>query len=297
MLSHFKSYTYILVIVLLVLVGLSKAAENSSQIIPPPTRIYVLASPRACLINPTNFDWVKQVIPPPLSIGAAENFPRDNGEIKIASGTRVVFCLSRQLEGVWYPGSFGKLGCSLVLQMRKPIYPLPEEPYPQDMNDINEDALCPWVTIGHDAASDVRFGPSIGRAKIGVPVLFKKPGLYLLRGVIQTTAQPYPKNQFEPADNANLPEQPPTPKIPPVALDKDIVYVKVKVVDLPIIQIVPDEPPSLDPDATYIIPMPKEFDPDQISADLNGDRRVDFADLAIMAQQWGKQVEIPFADE
>ena len=147
-----------------------------------------------------------------------------------------------------------------MLQKRRPCREHPQlEPDIQDIDiadanditDANGVRHNHWVTIGRDGAGDVRRGPSIGKAKIAVPVLFDRPGVYLLRGIIRTIAVPlYPR-----------PSEEPKPKRPLAAVDRDVVYVKVKVVDLPITQITPDEEPTLEPDVAYILPMPKETSP------------------------------------
>lgn len=46
--------------------------------------------------------------------------------------------------------------------------------------------------------------------------------------------------------------------------------------------------------------MSKVIDPNQppeLDANLNGDEVINFADLAIMAQQWGNEYEMPFTDD
>ena len=301
MLNHLKLWICLPVAVLLVC-GIvtaqpSQAKEQSGQVFPPPTIKYVLASPRAALIGPVR---AATGLHGRQSAGAG-NFPRENGEVKIPAGARVVFCLSRNLEGVWYRRSFGRLSVSMVLQKRRPCRKHPQTELNvqdidtadvNDITDVNGAAHNHWVTIGRDGAGDVRRGPSIGRAKVGVPVLFKRPGVYLLRAKIRTTAQPlYPR----PSEEPNALEST-KPKRPPAAVAKDVVYVKVKVVNLPIIQIAPDQEPTPAPDAAYILPMPKEIDPNDpgmLSADLNGDQTVNLVDFVIMTQQWGNELEIP----
>ena len=300
--NHLKLWICLPVTVLLLSCGVvlaqdSQTEQQGGQVLPPPTIKYVLASPRAALIGPVRAAAARHG----RQSAGAENFPRENGEIKIPTGARVVFCLSRNLEGVWYRRSFGRLGASIVLQKRRPCREHPQlEPDIQDIDiadanditDANGVRHNHWVTIGRDGAGDVRRGPSIGKAKIGVPVLFDRPGVYLLRAKIRTTAQPlYPR----PSEEPNALEST-KPKRPPAAVAKDVVYVKVKVVNLPIIQIAPDQEPTPAPDAAYILPMPKEIDPNDpgmLSADLNGDQTVNLVDFVIMTQQWGNELEIP----
>jgi hypothetical protein len=297
----------------------SQATDPAVQLCPPPVIKYTMAGPRACLIGspPWITDRPRLYY---LPTGAAENFPRKNGAIRVRAGTKVVFCLSRQIEGVWYPRSYGLLGTSLVLQWCRACKCVDSRCMEYDcLRCNNEECICadsahisPWVTIGRDGAKDVRKGPSIGRAKVGIPILFKKPGIYYLRGIVRTTAQPYyPRpievwhdrlldevsaQQLSAVDIEAKPEI--LPHIPP-AVDKDIIYVRVHVVDWPIAQIECEEAMSLDPDG-LITPIPKEIDPDdpdQLSADLTGDELVNLSDFAVMAEQWGKELELPFGED
>ena len=80
---------------------------------PIPVMKYTVASPRACLIGPPIWSTNAYYLP----TGAAENVPRAHGYLRVRVGTRVVFCLSRDLEGVWYRRSYGCIGTSMVLQL------------------------------------------------------------------------------------------------------------------------------------------------------------------------------------
>ena len=264
---------------------------------PVPVIKYAMASPRACLIGPPVWSSNAYYLP----TGAAENFPRANGAIKVPVGTRVVFCLSRDLEGVWYPHSYGCLGTSLVLQWCQ-YCKTADCNCPKCDPDSTDIRPCPWVTIGRDGAKDVRKGPSIGRARVGVPVRFRRPGIYYLRGIIHTFARPWyprPLDQWRQrllgdSNSADI-----LPPIPPME-DKDVVYVRVHVADVPVVPVEPKEEAVLDPDVIHITPMPKDIDPNEPPeppADLNGDEVINFADLAIMAQQWGKEYQMPFSDD
>lgn len=289
-----------------------------------PVLKYTVASPRACLINPTNHTFDRCLRPR----GDADNFPRRHGSIRVLMGTRVVFCLSRDIEGVWYTGSVGCMGSSMILQRHR-LCSCPDltdceclkpDPNNPDARCVCENCLrlgavccprpddvaiepCPWVTIGKDGARDCRKGPSIGRARIGVPVHFRRPGTYLLRAIVRTFAQPkypLPLEQWRdcllqnPDDtNAVLPE------LPPVE-DKDVIYIRVRVVECITDSAEADEIPTDDPDFRYIKPMLKDVDPNEpvdLDSDLNGDEVVDLADFAIMAQQWGKEYDMPFNDD
>ena len=304
-----------LLVLVLVCVAVSAHRQDSVELVRPvpvPVIKYAMASPRACLIGPPVWVTDRAYY---LPTGAAENFPRANGAIKVPVGVRVVFCLSRDLEGVWYPHSYGCLGTSLILQWCRWCkcvdatcleYKCPECDCLECDPDATDVRRCPWVTIGRDGAKDVRKGPSIGRAKVGVPVCFRRPGIYYMRGIIHTVAKPWYIRPLEPwrerilgdtdGDSASVDILPPIP----AAEDKDIVYVRVHVVDLPILEVEPEEQTPDDPDVAHIKPMPKDIDPNQpseLSADLNLDEVVNFADFAIMAQQWGKEYEMPFSDD
>ncbi|MBN2138358.1 MAG: hypothetical protein JW720_11175 [Sedimentisphaerales bacterium] len=330
----------------LLVMGVVFAEDDATRPIDPnairhayrPVLKYAVASPRACLIGPPDYPidrcWRPQ--------GDADNFARRNGRLRVPVGTRVIFCLSRDIEGVWYSGSYGCLGASMVLQICRPcqcIEPDPTQTRPDpnycdpDPNCCSPDpneciyarcrcenclrlgavecpspddpaiVPCPWVTIGKDGARACRKGPSIGRARIGVPVHFRRPGIYLLRAIVHTFAKPgypLPLDQWrdcfltDPADTtAVLPDLPP-------AEDKDVIYIRVRVVDNLIDDVEPDDIPTDDPDFTYIKPMPKDVDPNEpvvLDSDLNGDEVIDLADFAIMGQQWGRQYETPFTDD
>ncbi len=271
--------------------------ENNVQARRMPVMKYTMASPRACLIGPPIWSTNAYYMPS----GDAENFPRAHGTLRVPLGTRVVFCLSREIEGVWYSRSYGLLGTSLVLQWcRNCIGPVcdcidcPAEP--------DDTELCPCVTIGKDGARDVRKGPSIGRAKVGVPVRFRRPGFYHLRGIITTVAKPYYPRPLDAWYEHLLTPDDPNQVLPsiPVAVDRDIVYVRVRVVDILVDDVEPEEDPSQDPDIEHIRPIPKDIDPNEpigLEADVNGDEVINFGDLAIIFQQWGREYAMPFTDD
>ena len=299
-----------------------------------PTIHYTMASPRAALIGPPL--WSNNT---PrayyLPSGGAENFPRGSGSIRVRTGSRIVFSLSRELEGVWYAGSYGALSTSLELQWcrackctdaqwKECVCVLCEcakckcaacacpDVDCDDASRVDCDCpatsdvkpvICPWVTIGKDGAKDVRKGPSIGRAKVGVPVCFRRPGIYYLRGIVRTVAQPFYPRPIEPWYDRLVDENATDKVLPriPAAVDKDIVYVRVQVADWPVADVEPDVDPADDPDVANIKPMPKDAEEsvivEQLSADLNGDETVNLGDLAILSQQWGKEYEMPLADD
>jgi len=301
--------------------------RNAFRHRPLPVLKYTVASPRACLIGPPI--WINAAYYY-LPTGDAENFARKNGSLRVPVGTRVIFCLSRDLEAVWYTGSYGCMGTSIVVQycrLCKCLDPAatdcdltrpdPNEcPYarctcencrrlgavccPRPDDPVFEP--CPWVTIGKDGARDCRKGPSIGRAKVGVPVHFKRPGVYLIRAIVRTFAKPgYPLPLEDWRERLIAPDDPTDvlPEIPP-AVDRDVIYVRVRVVDRLVDAVEPNDVPPIDPDVGCIRPMPKDIDPNQpdiANSDLNGDEVVNLADLAIMAQQWGKEYTMPFTDD
>lgn len=284
---------------------------------PIPVLKYAVASPRACLISPPVWSTNAYYMP----TGAAENFPRKSGTIRVRAGTRVVFCLSRDLENVWYARSYGCMSNTLILQHCrlckcekadltdwsyarcgcdecKRLGVICPEPRPDD--PVIDP--CPWVTIGKDGARDCRKGPSIGRAKVGVPVHFKRPGFYLLRAIVHTSAKPGYPRPLEQWRDRLLGTDDPTTVLPeiPGAEDKDVIYISVRVVDCFIDGIEPEELPTDDPDSIHIRPIPKDIDPDEpvyLNSDLNGDEVINLADLAIMAQQWGREYQMPFTDD
>lgn len=291
---------------------------NRIRIRPVPVMKYAMASPRACLIGPPVWSTNAYYLP----TGAAENFPRANGGIRVTVGTRVIFCLSRDLENVWYRHTYGCMGNSLVLQLRRNYkcedatnlrecleslrcccaeckhLGVADEKCPDDTGIVP----CPWVTIGRDGAKDCRKGPSIGRAKIGVPIRFRKPGIYYLRGIVHTFAHPAYTRPLEQWYDRLWDPTSIDKILPPIpaAEDKDVVYVKVHVVDRPIVDIEPDEGLVDDPDVIHIKPIPKDFDPNEpepLHGDLNGDEVINLIDLAILTQQWGREYEMPFTDD
>jgi len=302
-------------------VGTYSLADTSDGAEPEPTiRVpvikYAVASPRACLTGPPA--WSERVYY--LPSGAAENFARPNGVLRVRTGTRVIFALSRELEGVWYPHSYGCLGTSLVVQWCKDCKCGEDCKFCEclqcncqeceqlgvaaaDGTEKPEIVRCPWVTIGKDGAQDCRRGPSIGRARVGVPVRFRKPGIYYLRAIIHTYAKPRYPQPLEPWRIRIYGEDAPDRVLPPIpiAQDRDVVYIRVIVTDEPATDIEPEEAPAEEPDVLYTKPMPKIVDPNEpvepLTGDLNGDEVVDFVDLAILAQQWGKEYEMPISDD
>lgn len=277
------------------------AAEDEPVPVQPiPVVKYVMASPRACLLGPTllstNIYW--------RPAGAAENFARANGALRVKVGTRAVFCLSRELEGVWYKGSYGCLGTSLELQWCRACKC---EECDCNCNDCNlgsetqvsssrsatgDTTVCPWVTIGRDGAKDVRKGPSIGTAKVGVPVLFKKAGIYYLRGIVRTYANPWLRS----VEAVNTTSRNSVIPVVLAASDKDVIYVRVHVLDNLI-----DDPNSVDekvdePDVTYIRLMPDDQSTED-DVELDNGEAVELIDPDVFAEEWGQDCVISSDDE
>ncbi len=250
-------------------------ASQGNRLVPPPSpaRRYNLAAPRAALVTP-------QVITPyaiPLRIGAAENFPRGFGSLKIRPGTKINFALSKEIEGVWYERSYGVLGTLLELQWCRyckvtcdcvdQVKDIPEA-NAVDADSTTAATMRPahWVTIGKDGARGLRHGPSIGHADVGVPVRFWRPGVYWLRGIITTTADPrYLATEVNTGDTVTRPYL--------GDKDRDVVYVRVQVVDWP--EVIPDPDPavSLEPDEAHAedLPLDNAGAPRVVDAEIDGD--------------------------
>ena len=276
------------------LIGLTLAVEAQARRRSKPQVValhrinYAMASPRACLLGHNS------TLPAPA---AAENFARKPGIIVVRAGRTIGFCLSRELEGVWYPHAFGRLGTSLVLELASNdvdaaniIESLKDTAGPNDSEAIC--AKCEWVVVGRDGACGVRWGPSIGRARVGVRHRFKEPGVYLLRGIIRTVAQPLVP-PVDAADGTEPSGTDPNEDVPPPPVptfDKDIVYVCVKVLgpqeEIP----EPEEQEAApSPDLEYTEPMVQGFDEEyeeQLDALLG-----DLEDLAYLAQEPGENIE------
>jgi len=272
---------------------------------PVPRMNYVMASPRACLIGPPEwsidicFWW---------PTGDAENFPRANGAIRVPVGAKVVFCLSREIEGVWYEDSYGCLGTSLVLQWCRAckyiddVCPECEPLANTDELTADNATVYPWVTIGRDGAKDTRKGPSIGRAKVGVPVRFRRPGFYYLRGIITTYARPGYTLPLEPWYDCLVGADDPDAVLPPIptAVDRDIVYVRVRVVDLTITDVEPKEGSVPCPDAVVIKPIPNDTDLDdeeQPGVELDGDTIINLIEPETPIESWSDEVELPLGEQ
>jgi hypothetical protein len=198
--------------------------------------------------------------------GAAENFARpalaQARLVDVPVGTRVVFSLDPESEGVWMAGAHGQIGTLLTLQ-RLVVKDCAEcdksaaadgddavsaQGAGRDGNDVASPAdpnktgtrrpaqVAKWIPLATDGVRDIRFGPSIGWAKkVSVPVRFDKAGVYCLRGIISTSVKSWrppaaaTRSASRAGDKADVPQVP--DKL--LALDVDIVHIAVRVVDKP----------------------------------------------------------------
>ncbi len=246
---------------------------------PVPVIRYIVASPRAALIGRPAWSTDAWYLPS----GGAENFARKPGSLRVRVGTRVWFGLSPQSEGVWYAGSAGVLATSLKLQWcvackcedadwKTCVCDLCGceaclcagcvecELDDATLAEVAEEVACPWITIGRDGAKAARKGPSIGHARVGVPVRFRKPGIYYLRAIIRTTAQPWYPEPLEPWYERLLGSNSTAASLPaiPPAVDRDVVYVRVHVTNWGKADGQPIEAPSQNPDAEYGEALPRD---------------------------------------
>ncbi len=242
---------------------LASGAYAEESIRPIPVVPYVMASPRACLIGPTFWDDIAGRFP----FGDADNFQRHAGSVRIPVGGKIHFSLSRNIEGVWYTGSYGLLGTVLEIQwcpLCKDGAPSATdiESVPANSKDTAPGDRC-WITVGKDGARNVRRGPSIGTARVGVPVRFLRPGIYHMRGIVTTFADSYIPH------TSDVPPQ-------PDAMDEDVIYVTVYV--LPHLE--PGEEAgamdTLDPDEAENGDMPNGLDgePVTVEAEIDGEEVV-----------------------
>jgi hypothetical protein len=210
----------------------------------PPTVSYVMASPRACLTDLPNWAIGLSWLPG----GAAENFPRADGTLRVVTGTKVVFGLGERSDGVWYSGTYGTIAMSLEIQRQE-----------GDADDANDHAKkttaahspvkTSWVTLGKDGVKDTHKGPGIGHGDVSVAVRFPKAGTYTLRGIISTEAQPlYTEPLDKWRERLGIRKDGKLPEIP-AEVDRDVVNVKVVVVDTLTKDETKEEMSSADPEA------------------------------------------------
>ena len=250
--------------------GTVQSGTESTDMVRPSV-YYVMASPRACLIDApflSSTDGARY--------GAVDNFARRDGSLRIRVGTKVCFQLSDQLEGVWYSDAFGTLGTSLEIQWYACNADHVEIASERRLSDC-------WITIGRDAVRDTRQGPSIGHAHIGVPVRFLRTGVYYLRGIVRTFACPLVDcssiftDRSESATEMSV--SAPDGTISTSAadtqglriVDRDVVEVKVVVVPQTGISNVSHEPMVTDPDTENDTQWPRDPECGQVKETELGD--------------------------
>jgi hypothetical protein len=252
------------------LAALAADAEDPALPPPPPDdglrRLeYVVAAPRGAIVPPPQ----PTTVPWPL-YGAAFNFPRPNGSLTVPVGAAVVFRESRNMEGIWYPHTFGNLATSLELQMLDPTGSTEE-----------------WVTIGRDGARDTRKGPSIGAADVKVPHRFEQAGEYALRAIIRSNAVPM-NPATDPATVTNA--------VGISAHAENIIAVRVKVVDPPVVESATTDDPinevalamEADAQGTGVLQMGAQINaPVPAPADMDDDGDVDGFDFLTFANCFG----------
>lgn len=227
---------------------------------------YTIASPRAFLMGVPVQDANELAM-----IGAAENFPRADGILEIATGTRVIFSLSRDTEGVWQQGTYGTIETALTVQWFQAVATtecdvcasegLRDGQSEQTGKGVVSDVVpCPWITIATDGARDTRNGPSIGYTKVGIPIEFAQPGTYCVRGIVSTSVKSSYLRPAEPQNPIIKQEAAAEPSDALLATDTDVVLVKVRVLD----RLEPGTKPqgalTADPEVIYTAPMPNMSD-------------------------------------
>jgi len=207
---------------------ISAAAEVTSVI------TYAMASPRAFLmgIPIEGSDDVGM-------IGAAENFARADGTLEIPAGTRVIFSLSQETEGVWQQDTYGTIETTLTVEW----FPTSSTGTCDACASSDASTSCPWTIVGTEGARDTRNGPSLGYTKVGVPIEFTKAGTYCVRGIVTTSVMSsYLRSDTE--SDALL------------ATDTDTVLVKVRVLSSG----KPQGALTSEPETIYMAPMPNTSD-------------------------------------
>lgn len=227
---------------------------------------YSIASPRAFLMG-VPIEGSNEL----GMIGAAENFPRADGMLEITTGTRVIFSLSRETEGVWQQGTYGTIETVLTVQWFQAVTAAEcdvcaseglRDPQSNQTGEENPSDVvpCPWITIATDGARDTRNGPSLGYTKVGIPVEFTEPGTYCVRGIVSTSVKSSYLRPAEPQNPDTKQEAAAEPSDALLATDTDVVLVKVRVLD----RLEPGAKPqgalTADPEVIYTSPMPNTSD-------------------------------------
>lgn len=241
--------------------SIKAAAEETVSVM-----TYAMASPRAFLMG-VPVDGTNEL----AMIGAAENFPRADGVLEIPMGTRVIFSLSQETEGVWQQGTYGTIETTLSVQSFEAVATAECDVCASEgLRDgqseqtgegaASEVVPCPWITIATDGARDTRNGPSMGYTKVGIPIEFAQPGTYCVRGIVSTSVKSSYLRAEEPQNPTTKQEAAAEPSDTLLATDTDVVLVKVRVLD----RLEPGAKPqgalTADPEVIYTAPMPNTSD-------------------------------------
>ncbi|OHB63146.1 MAG: hypothetical protein A2Y76_15330 [Planctomycetes bacterium RBG_13_60_9] len=226
-------------------------------------------------------------------------------------GTRVVFALSPETEGVWMPGAHGMIATRLTLQWYRAAdcaecdagagadvneAALPDSAGARTETDVSRPVPASrWLTLATDGARDIRMGPSIGgRGQVAVPVRFVKTGVFCLRGIINTSVRSWsPAAAGGGRDRAAKDERSDTTVWPDnlLARDVDVVYVAVRVVEKS--DVGRDAENQDDPDATHTREIPRITEVEVIDLEDDG-----LGDLGVLAgQQEGGDFLLPIENE
>jgi hypothetical protein len=221
---------------------------------------YTMASPRAFLMG-IPVEGSNEV----AMLGAVENFPRAGGTLEIPAGTRVIFSLSPETEGVWQQGTYGTIETTLTVQSFQAVTAAEcgvciseglrdGESIQPGKGDLGP---CPWITIGTEGARDTRNGPSLGYTKVGVPIEFTQLGTWCVRGIVSTSVK---SSYLRPAETQNpttKQEAPAESSDTLLAIDTDVVLVTVRVVPA---TTKAQGALTADPEVIYTAPMPSMAD-------------------------------------
>ena len=223
---------------------------------------YAMASPRAFLMG-VPVERSDEL----ATIGMAENFPRTDGILEIPTGTRVIFSLSQDTEGVWQQGTYGTIETVLTVQWFQTAATtecdacasenLPDQDGVQTGKGDSGAGPCPWITIATSGARDTRNGPSLGYTKIGIPIDFTLPGTYCVRGIVSTSVKSSYLLSTEPENPTSKEEAATAVSDALLASDTDVVLVKVRVLDS---SAKPQGALTADPQVIYTAPMPDMSD-------------------------------------
>lgn len=223
----------------------------------------VMASPRACLMGAP----IRNVAEHSSATGAAENLARADGARDRAVNPTDGFTIPK--------GATTETG------------------------GFEEVVPCSWTAPGTDGAREVRGGPGVGYTNIGIPARFGKSGTCCVRGIVSACARswnprPLGLSHDQSAKEADIPKDwPPAP----LALDRDVAHVTVRVVDWPIPDAQPQEEVAVHPDGTYTLPTPNVADPDALSPDeddLSDSGVFDFVDPGVFVRARGQDAQVLF---